>query len=116
MAFQLVKKFSYLYVTVFFIVYMDKLVCNNSEEDEKLCEHKISFKVDGDERGGNGGNFFASLFHCWYYNPVAISSLYLLAYVYHVAFQLVKKFSYLYVTVFFIVYMDKLVCSNSDIN
>ena len=34
----------------------------------------------------------------------------------HVAFQLVKKKSSLGVTVVFLVYMDKLVCSNSDSN
>ena len=53
-------------------------------------------------RGGNGAIFFASLFHCWYYNPVTTFSLYLLAHDYHVAFQLVKKFSSLDVTVVFL--------------
>ena len=48
---------------------------------------------------GNDAKVFASLLHSWYYNPVTIFSLFLLAYSYHVAFNLVKKFSYLDVTV-----------------
>ena len=57
-----------------------------------------------------------SLFNCWFYNPVTIFSLCLFAHAYHVVFQLVKKFSYLYLTVVFCMYMDRLVCSNIDIN
>ena len=55
-------------------------------------EQKIRFKGDGDGRDGNDAKVFASLFHCWYYNHVAIFSLCLLNHVYHVAFQLVKFF------------------------
>ena len=83
------------------------------EEEEKISEQKISLKGDGD---GNGAKVFASILHFWYYNSVTIFSLRLLAYAYHVEFQLVKKNSSLYVTVFFLIYMDKLVCSNSDSN
>ena len=52
------------------------IICN---EEEKLCEQQISFQGGGDGMGGNGAKVFASLFHCWYYNPVAIFSLWLLA-------------------------------------
>ena len=62
------------------------------EEEEKLSEQKIRLKGDGGIRGGNGAKVFASLFHCWYYNPVIILSLYLLSHAYHVAFQFVKSF------------------------
>ena len=63
-------------------------------------EQKIRFEGDGDERDGNGDKYFAYIFHWWYYNPVAIFSLYLLVHAYHVEFQLVKKKSSLHVTVF----------------
>ena len=56
---------------------------------------------------------FSYPFHCWYYNPVAIFSLCLLAHAYHVEFKLVK---FLDVTVLFLMYMEKLVCSNGDSN
>ena len=86
------------------------------EDEEKLSEQKISFKGDGYGRCGNGAKVFSSLFHCWYYNPVAIFSLCLLSHVYHVAFQLVKKVLSLDVNVVFFVYMEKLVFINSYSN
>ena len=62
---------------------------------------------DVDVRRGNGDKLFSSLFHCWYYNPVAIFSLYGIS---------VGEKKFLGVTVLFLMYMDKLVCSKSDIN
>ena len=59
----------------------------------KNYEHKIGFEVDDDGRDGNCAKVFAYLFQCWYYNPVAIFSLCLLAHAYNVEFQLVKKTS-----------------------
>ena len=56
-----------------------------------MYEQKISFKGDGNGRDGIGAKVFASLFHFWYYNPVAVLSLCLLDHAYHVAFQLVKN-------------------------
>ena len=79
------------------------------EEEDKFSEQRISFEGDGDGRDDNGAKVFASLFHCWCFNPVATFSLCLLARAYHVAFQLVKKFSSLDVTVGFLMQMDKLV-------
>ena len=61
-------------------------------------------------------DFFAYLFHCWCYNPVAIFYLCLFAHAYHVEFQMVNKFSYLEVTEVFLMHMEKLVCSNSNSN
>ena len=52
------------------------------------------------------------LFNCWCYKPIATFSLCLLAHNYHVAFQLVKTFPSLVVTVVFLVQMYKLVCRN----
>ena len=43
-------------------------------------------------------------------------SLCLLAHAYHMPFQLVKNISHLDVTVIFLMYMAKLVCTNSDSN
>ena len=80
------------------------------EEEEKKSEQKLKFKGGGDGRDGNGANIFASIFHFWCYNPVAILSLGLLAHAYHVEFKLVKKFSSMDVTVV------QLACSNSDRN
>ena len=57
---------------------------------DKMSEQKISFKGDVDERDGSGANF-AYIFHCWYYNYIAIFSLCLLTHAYHVEFQFVKK-------------------------
>ena len=59
---------------------------------------------------------FVSIFHFWCYNPVANFYPFLLAHVYHVAFQLVKKFLSLDVTVFFLVYMGKIVYEDSGSN
>ena len=81
----------------------------------KSFEQKISFEGDGYGRDGNGAKDFAYLFHYWYYNPVSIFFLCLSSYAYHVEFQLAKKSS-LDVTVFFLMYMHKLVCSNIDRN
>ena len=81
-----------------------------------MSEQQFNFKGNGNGRYGNGANFFASFFHCWFYNPFTNFSLCLLDNVYHVVFQLVIKFPYLDVTVVFFMYMDKLVCSNSDSN
>ena len=61
-------------------------------------------------------NVFASIFNCWSYNPVISFYLCLISHVYRGAFQLVKKCSSLDVTVVLLMYMDKLVCSNSDID
>ena len=58
---------------------------------------------------------FASLFNCWCYNNVTTLFLCPLAHAYHVTFQLVKLFSPLDVTVVFLMYMDKLLCRNSEI-
>ena len=46
-----------------------------------MYEQKISFEGDGDRRDVNGAKAFASLFHFWYYNPVTIFYLRLLAHV-----------------------------------
>ena len=51
-----------------------------------------------------------------YYNPGPIFSLYLFARAYHVEFKLLKKVSSLDVTVFFLVYMDKLLCIEINSN
>ena len=56
-----------------------------------MYEQKISFKGYGYGRYDNGAKVFESLFHYWYYNPVAIFSLRLLDSVYHVEFQLLKN-------------------------
>ena len=61
------------------------------EEEEKDSEQKIRFEGDGYGRDGNGAKYFAYVFQCWYYNPVVILSLCLLAHAYHVEFKLVKK-------------------------
>ena len=74
------------------------------------------FKGYGDGRDGNGAKIFASLFNLWFYKPVSAFSIFLLAYAYHVVFQFMKKYSSLGVTVVFLIYIDKLFCSNSDIN
>ena len=76
----------------------------------------MRFKGDGDGKDGNGAKVFAYLFHLWYYNPVAIFSLCLLDRAYDVAFQLLKKFSSLYLILVFLMYMYKLVCRISDRN
>ena len=81
-----------------------------------ISEQKISLKGDGDGRDGNGAKVFASLFHYWYYYPVANFSLCLLSHAYHVAFQLVKKVSSLDANVFFLRYMGKLLFINSYSN
>ena len=88
------------------------IICRRGGEN---YEQKIIFEGDGDGRGGNGAKMFAYLFHWWYYNNVAIFYLCLLSHAYHMEFQLVKKSS-LDVTVFFLIYMEKLLHSNSGSN
>ena len=61
------------------------------DEEDKISEQKIRFKGDVYVRGGTGANFFAYLFHCWYYIPIAIFSPWILSHAYHVGFQLVKN-------------------------
>jgi vacuole morphology and inheritance protein 14 len=56
-----------------------------------------------------GARVFASLFHCWSNNPVSTFSLCLLARAYDLAFDIVKKFSRLEITVGFLMQIDKLV-------
>ena len=67
---------------------------------------------DTENSSGNGSKVFSSLFHCQCHNHVSTLSLCLLAHAYHVAFHQVKNISSLDVTEVFLVYMDKLVCSN----
>ena len=57
---------------------------------------------------------FLHLFHCWHHNPAKTLSLCLLDHAYHVAFMLAKKSLSLGMTVVLLVYIYKLVCSNSD--
>ena len=49
MAFQSVKKFSLLDMTVFFLMYMYKLVCNKSDINQKAIGEQLRL-------GRNGGN------------------------------------------------------------
>ena len=76
-------------------------------EEEKLSEQKISLKGDSDGKYGIGSKSFECLFHCWYYKPVVIFSLYLLYHAYHVSFQLVENISSLDVTVVLLMYTKK---------
>ena len=78
-------------------------ICREGGEHSEKNEQKISLKGDGNGRDGNGAKFFASLFQCWHYNPVAILSLCILAHAYHVEFQMAKKKPSLNVTVVFLV-------------
>jgi vacuole morphology and inheritance protein 14 len=58
----------------------------------------------------NGGQVFATLFHCWCHNPVSTFSLCLLAQAFDLSFALVKRFSDMDdITVGFLMQMDKLV-------
>ena len=52
------------------------IICKRGGEKS---EHKIRFEGDGDVKDGNDDKYFTSLFHVWYYNPISISSLCLLA-------------------------------------
>ncbi|GKY98408.1 hypothetical protein MPSEU_000798300 [Mayamaea pseudoterrestris] len=57
-----------------------------------------------------GGDVFATIFHCWSHNPVATFSLSLMARAYDLSFALVKRFSEIEdVSVGFLMQMDKLV-------
>ena len=69
--------------------------------------------VYGDGIYGNGAKVFASLFHFWHHNPVTTFSLCLFAHAYHVELHL-RFSSSLYKTVVLLMYMKKIVCSNTD--
>ena len=84
-------------------------------EGEKY-EQQLCFKDDFYGRGGKNSKVFASLFHCWYNNHVAIFSLCLLDHAYYVEFKLLKKYSSLGMTLVFLVDIDEIVCSNIDSN
>ena len=77
---------------------------------------EIIFKGGDYVRVVNHAKFFASIFHLWCHNSVTNFSLYLLSHSYHALFNLVKMFLYIYVTEVFLVYFEKLVCSNSDVD
>ena len=88
---------------------------NLQKKRRAFLNRKSALRVMGDGRHGNGAKYFASLFHCWCYNPVVIFSLCLLAHAYHVGLSWQKNAS-LDVTVLFLTQVGKLVCSNSDSN
>ena len=75
-------------------------------------EHQLSYKGDGYVRDGNSAKVFVSSFQCWREKLVPIFSLCLLSHAYHVVFQLVNVS--LDVTVILLVYMDEILCRNSD--
>ena len=47
MAFQLLKKFSSLDVTMLFLVYMEKIVCSNNYNNHEAIREKYQLGGDG---------------------------------------------------------------------
>lgn len=60
-------------------------------------------------QAADGVRVFTALFRCWCHNPISTFSLCLLAHAYDLAFELVKRFSEIEVTVGLLMQVDKLV-------